>query len=158
MDFILRVDIAAPVAHVFAQATDFAAFEREALRRGAVLRRLDRMPHPGPGSTWHAVFPFRGREREVELRLDRLESPLLAEGHFRGQSFRGRLSAECLALSRMTTRLTLSLTVEGQNLAARLALQSLRLGRAKIEKRAAARLASWARTVEARWQARPARV
>jgi hypothetical protein len=158
MDFILREDIAAPVAQVFAQATDFAAFERQALRRGADLRRLDRMPQPGPGAAWRAVFPFRGREREVELRLDRIESPVLAEGGFRGQNLEGRLRAECLALSRTTTRLTLTLTVEGRTLPARLFVQSLRLARGNLERRAGARLAAWARDVEGRWQRRPARV
>jgi hypothetical protein len=158
MDIILREDIAAPIAHVFAQATDTQAFERQALRRGADLRRLDRLPQPGPGAAWRIVFPFRGRERELEAQMTRLENPTLAEWTFRSAGLQGVLRAECLALSRTATRLTLALTLEGRSLTARLLVQSLRLARGSLERRAEPRLKAWSREVEARWQRRQARV
>ena len=44
MKFSTREDIEAPVDHVFAEVSDFAGFERRALRHGADITRLDEGP------------------------------------------------------------------------------------------------------------------
>ena len=88
MRITARQDVEAPIAEVFAAATDHAGFERQALRRGADVRRTDR-PAAGTaaaraGAAWRVAFPFRGREREAEIRVERVEAPTrvaaLAEG------------------------------------------------------------------------------
>jgi len=53
MKFSTREDVEAPVDYVFGQISDFGAFERQALRRGADVRRLDSGPFV-TGSAWDA--------------------------------------------------------------------------------------------------------
>ena len=138
-----------------ALGSDHAGFERQALRRGADLRRTDR-PAPGQegrlavGASWRVLFPFRGREREALIRVDRLEPPHLAGAVVEGGGLLARSTADCLALSRGTTRLTLTVEVEARTFTARLLLQGMRLARGTLERRAADRLVGWAREVEAR--------
>lgn len=146
----VREDIAAPAAHVFAAVTDTAAFERQALRRGADVRRLDRLPALGPGVGWRVGFPFRGRQRELDIEVMQLEAPVAASGRFGIGGIGGQATADLLALSRGTTRLTITLDLKASTLAARLLLQSLRLARGNLERRMQARVAAWARGVEGR--------
>ncbi|NAZ35640.1 SRPBCC family protein [Rubellimicrobium sp. CFH 75288] len=149
MDITVQEDVGLAAADLFERITDTATFERQALRRGAELRRLDRQPRPGPGAAWHVTVPFRGRRREMQIEISRMESPSLAEALIRGGGMEGVLRAECVALSRTTTRLTVHLHLEGRTLPARLLVQSFRLARASLERRAADRLSAWARSQEA---------
>ena len=48
MRITARQDVEAPIAEVFAQATDHVGFERQALRRGADVRRTDRLGEGAP--------------------------------------------------------------------------------------------------------------
>lgn len=150
MRISVHEDIAAPAPLVFAEASDFASLERQALRRGAEVQRLDRLPAPGPGAAWRLAFPFRGRQRVLELHVTRHAPPTALAARVEGGGLLGLATADLLALSRGTTRVTLTLEVEGTTLASRLLAQSLRLGRGGIERRAEARLKAWARDVEAR--------
>ena len=52
MKFSTREDIEAPIEHVWAQISNFDAFERQALRRGAEIARSD--SQGAPGLTWRA--------------------------------------------------------------------------------------------------------
>jgi hypothetical protein len=65
MHFQSQYDIQAPIAWVFQQVSDFPAFERQALRRGADLRRLDGLPRPGQGMAWDVKYQFRGKDRDL---------------------------------------------------------------------------------------------
>jgi hypothetical protein len=161
MRFTASADIAAPIEQVFGAATDHEGFVRRAERRGAEVRRTDRLgqrPGRAPlplGAAWRASFPFRGRERRVEVHLARLEPPTLAEALVEGGGFAARLGADLLALSRDLTRLTLAVDVQARTLSGRVMLQGMRFARGAVERRMKARLLAWAREVEA--QARRAR-
>lgn len=149
-------DIAAPASHVFAQATDAAAFERQALRRGAEVRRLDRQAGLGTGATWQVRFPYRGRERRLTVAVERLDPPGHVAARLEGGGLRGQSTADLVTLGRGTTRLTLAMDLEATSLGSRILLQALRLGRGGIERRMGARLKAWARGVELAWAQRPA--
>lgn len=154
MRIVVREDIAAPPAQVFAAAADFDGFERQALRRGAEVRREGGPSTPGPGAAWRVRFGWRGREREALVTLARLEPPSALGALVEGGGLHGTLAVDLLALSRTTTRLTLTLDLEGRTLAARVLVGTLRLGRARMEARAGLRLKAWARDLEARWARR----
>ncbi len=64
--------------------SDFDAWERGAMRRGAEVERTDALARPGPGMAWAATFPYRGKRREIEVRLDDVVAPGSA-GVFRWQ-------------------------------------------------------------------------
>lgn len=151
MQFTAREDIAAPLGHVFARVTDFAAFERAALRRGAEVRRLDSRTTSGAGMAWHARFSLRGRQREIETELTGYDPPNGIAVEMRSPALEGALMVDLVALSRERTRLTVSLTVKPRTLAARLMLQSLKLARGNIARRFRGRIAHFAQEIEDRF-------
>jgi hypothetical protein len=154
MRITIREDIAAPAAHVWAQATDAAGFERQALRRGAEVTRLDRHGRLAPGAAWRLGFTWRGRERTGTLTVTRLDVPQAIGGRFESGGLVAETLVEVIALSRGTTRLSLTIELRATGLTARLLVQSLRLVRGKTERRLAERVGAWAREVEGRWQRR----
>lgn len=150
MEFEIRQDIAAPIDAVFAAVTDFSAFERQVLRRGAELRRLDQPQRHGAGAAWDAAFQFRGRDRRVTIEVTEMDAPngLRFSGDSQGVRFDG--GVELIALARAHTRMTLSLSVAPKTLSARLLVQSLKLARGSINRRIGARVEQFARDVELR--------
>ena len=150
MRITARQDIGAPIDEVFAAATDHAGFERQALRRGADVKRTDKLGGLVPGAAWRVAFPFRGREREVAIRVEGVEAPTRVTALAEGGGLAAQTAVELLALSRGTTRLTVTMEVAGRTLTARLLLTGMRLARASIERRVGERLAVWAREVEER--------
>lgn len=150
MKFSTNEDIAAPIDGVFDLFTDFGAFERAALRRGAEVQRLDRLTAPGVGMTWRAQFTYRGRSRDLTLGLIDFQRPeaLRFEGHSPGFAVQG--GVELIALSRSRTRAHVTLNIKPQTLPARLLIQSLKLGKASLTARYKNRVANYARGLEDR--------
>ncbi len=75
MKFSNRQDIDAPIALVFENAPDFPRFEKQARRRGADVRRLDKLAEPAIGVRWVASFSFRGKLRRVQAELAAIAPP-----------------------------------------------------------------------------------
>lgn len=75
MQFTGKEDIEAPIERVFEEITDFQGFERSALRRGADVRRTDKLKVPGVGMSWHAVFKLRGKQRKVDVTVAEYDPP-----------------------------------------------------------------------------------
>jgi hypothetical protein len=151
MKFKTREDIAAPIDYVFGVVSDFEGFERQALRRGAEVTRLDELEETGEGMRWHIAFPFRGKRREMDVELvDYTPSTrLLLDSRMTGMT--GEMSVELLALSKGRTRLELVIEFRPETLAARLLVQSIKLARSSLSKRFQLRVAEFAKNTEDRY-------
>ncbi len=151
MEFTTKEDVEAPIAFVFAQLTDFAAFERQALRRGAEVRRRDSMARPGVGSIWDIAFKFRGKDRQLRAEITAFDLPNSYRVFSTSAGLEGGLTVDLVPLSRERTRLTVTVAVEPRSIGARLLVQSLRLARGNLNKRLAARVAEYALQVQDRY-------
>ena len=155
MKFTTKQDVDAPVAFVFAALSDFAGWERAAMRRGAEVARTDTLDHTAAGMSWTAKFAYRGRPRQLDLQLVTLESP--AHLAFAGQSnaVEGTARVDMMEMSARRTRIHVVSEVTPRTLAARLFLQSLRLARARVDRKFEQRIAQLAADIEHRYRANP---
>lgn len=151
MKFSTREDIEAPIDFVFAQVSDFPAFERRALRQGAEVGRRDTAPI-GAGAVWDIAFRFRGRPRQVVATLARFEAPTVMVIDSATEGLDVVTEVDLIALSQTRTRVMVSFEMKARSLTARLLLQSLRLARAKITKRFKARVLEFAEQIEDRYR------
>jgi len=151
MKFSTREDIEAPIDFVFDQISDFEAFERSALRRGAEVARLDDLSTPGPGMTWETKFHWRGRARELQFELTSFEKPDEMVITSLSKSMGGHLKIDLVALSRGRTRMHFVTEMKPKNLTARLLIQSLRLARGRLNKRFKQGAQDYAKELESRY-------
>ncbi len=147
MKFSTREDIAAPADHVFAYISDFSTFERQALRRGADVSRIDSGPYK-PGSGWDIAFKYRGRDRRMRTMLDRLDAPQVIQLSSVASGIEGATEIELVSLSPTRTRMAVSIDLTANSLAARLLLQSLKLAKSSLTARFKKRIGAFAQTVE----------
>jgi len=150
MKFSSHEDIEAPIDTVFEAITDFPAFERQALRRGAEVQRSDSLAQPGPGMTWDAAFMLRGKRREIKIELARMDRSNGVLADARSPNLKMQFEVDLVALSRNRTRLSVNLALEPKTLAARLMLQSMKLARKTLTRRFRKRVAEFATDVENR--------
>jgi carbon monoxide dehydrogenase subunit G len=138
-----REDIDAPIDHVFAGVSDFAAFERRALREGATVTRQDAGPLE-VGATWDITVAMRGRERHFIAVLTAMTAP---DGYVVTTQSDGLIATtqiDLVALSRSNTRVTVTIDLAARTMTARLLVQSLKLAKAKITARIGARVRDYA--------------
>lgn len=152
MKFSSKEDIAAPADYVFDAITDFAAFERSALRRGAEVQRIDTLQVVGPGMEWAASFVLRGRQRDVRLELVSMDRPNCIVVRSHSGSIDGTFRVDLVPLSRGRTRMSVALDLAATTLSARLMMQSLKLAKTKLVKRFRDRVAAFAEDVEDRYK------
>ena len=152
MQFSTKEDIEAPIETVFAEITDFQAFERSALRRGAEVRRIDDRATPGVGMVWHIGFMMRGKRREIQMQLSEYDPPNGITLSSMSAAMGGAMVVDLVALSRGRTRMSVDLTLEPKSLASRLLVQSLKLARGNLTKRFKLRAAEYAMDVEDRYK------
>ena len=158
MDFVAKADIEAPVVWVFQRVTDFTAFERQAMRRGADVRRADALPRPGLGSIWDVQFRFRGKDRQLRAEIASFEPPNGYDVQMVSPNLQGSMRVELVALSRAKTRLSVEMTVEAKTLPARLLLQSLKLAKGNMNGRFETRVTDFAKELQDRYARRPGAV
>ncbi|WP_299138675.1 SRPBCC family protein [uncultured Tateyamaria sp.] len=152
MKFSAREDIAAPIDQVFAALCDFEGFERQAMRRGADVQRVDPLTQAGAGMKWQVAFSMRGRKRDVSIELVRFDVPNELVFDVKSTGIDGDFSVELLALSRNRTRMAIALDITPLNLSARLLVQSLKLAKNNLNKRFKLRVAEYAKGLEDRLQ------
>ena len=152
MKFSTREDISAHIEQVYEALCDFEAFERQAMRRGIDVQRVDPLTQPGVGMRWRVKFSLRGRKREMDLELTRFEPPNELFLDARSGGIDAKFTIELLALSRSRTRMTVALDLTPLNLSARLLVQSLKLAKSSLTKRFKKRVADYAKGLEDRLQ------
>ena len=152
MRLVSKVDIEAPASFVFAQLSDFEAWERTALRRGADVIRTDNVRRVGPGMTWMIRFAFRARERQLQVRLVKFDPSLGMVFSADGPSVLGGLEADLVDLTPRRTRVILRMEIKPKNLPARLFVQSLKLMRSRLVAKLDARVKTTAKEIEDRYQ------
>lgn len=151
MKLSTREDIEAPIDYVFAQVSDFAAFERRAMRQGVgVARRGDGVI--GQGAVWDIAFDFRGRDRKVIADLKLLDPPQALQVDSASDGLSAITKVELVALSQTRTRVLVSFDMRAKTLTARLLLQSLKLAKSKMDKRFCARVLDYAEDIEDRFR------
>ena len=151
MKFSTKEDIEAPIEVVFDAVSQFAIFERAAIRRGADVQRVDALTLPGVGMAWDAQFMMRGRRRQVAVRVVEFETPTRIAAQATSPGMIGRFEIDLIALSRTRTRMAIALDVQPQTLSARLFVQSLRLAKGTLTKRFKLRVAEYAKDLEDRY-------
>jgi hypothetical protein len=147
MKFSTREDIEAPIDHVFAQISDFAGFERRALRQGADVRRLGDGPSQ-VGTQWDVSFKLRGRDRQMQVTLSALEVPEMYQIDATSDGMNAETLVELVALSPRRTRLAVAIDLRPRSLTARVLLQSMKLAKTKLNKRFKARVLEYAEEIE----------
>ena len=143
MNFSTRQDTELPAEALFAAISDFPRMERILVRRGAWLRRQDGNGAPGLGSAWLIGFDWRGKAREVQLKVTTWE-PSERLG-FSGQSelFNLEIIATIVALSPGKSRLLFEVELQPRGMKARLMLQTARLGKAQLDRKFALGIADF---------------
>ncbi len=151
MKFSTKEDIEAPIQFVFEQVTNFQAFERSALRRGAEVQRVDNLSSPGVGMAWDVAFKMRGKRRELKMELTSLDVPNGLVLTSRSSKMGGHMVIDLVALSRGRTRMSTEIELKPINLSSRLLVQSLKLARSNLTSRYKLRVAEFARDLEDRY-------
>ncbi|MCB2134681.1 MAG: SRPBCC family protein [Rhodobacteraceae bacterium] len=150
MKFSTKEDIEAPSAVVFAGLTDFPAFERAALRRGAEFMRMDTLDSPGVGMGWNVRFPLRGKWRRVICELREYDTPNRIAYFAESTGFDMVLELDLVALSRSRTRLGVQFDIRPRTLPARVKLQSAKLIKSNLARRFATKVQKFAADLELR--------
>ena len=150
MKLTTKEDVEAPIEEVFAALTDFDGFERAALRRGAEVVRLEKPGVGGVGQSWRIAFIYRGKLREMTVRLMAKEVPTALRFQGRAKSLDGELLVDLVAQSRRRTRVTVNLDIIPKTLTARIFIQSLVFARGRINDRFAKRVRLFGQSIEDR--------
>lgn len=153
MKFSAKHDIEAPSAYVFAALSDFDGWERVAMRRGADVARTDKLKTGTPGMAWHINFTFRGRKRQVDLKLITLTPNSKLEFAAVSPAISASLMIDIVEMSARRSRLHITTDIAPLTLSAKLFIQSLRLARARMDRKFAKRVANIASDIEARYRA-----
>lgn len=146
-----RTDIAAPLSFVFAALSDFEGWERAALRRGADVTRTDKLRSPAPGMAWQTRFRFRGKDRDVTVKLTEYETDLRMSFLGLSRMIEATGVLEVVSLAPNRTRLVVHMDLKPQTLGARLVIQSAKLAKGKLQAKFNRRLAQFALDLEQRY-------
>jgi hypothetical protein len=151
MKLTVKTDVDAPVEFVHAYLADSTTWEHEAIRRGIEVQRPADMPLTGVGAGWRIKLRFRGRTRNVLIRIDEIVQDEVIGYSFEGQALYGTTQMETKALSPRRSRLKVSVEAKPKTLAARLFLNTLRLARRKVEERMEKRVDQLGERIEDRY-------
>lgn len=145
-----KEDVDAPIADVFTTLSDFASFERSAIRRGVEVQRHGDAVPPQVGLSWDVSVTFRGKPRNMKMELTAFDPTTLIQFAGESDGLSGDSKIELVALSPRRTRISVSVDVKPKTLSGRLLLQSFKLAKAKINKRFKTRVAEFAKLTEER--------
>lgn len=153
MMFTTKEDVDVPIGPVFDDITNFDRFERQFMRRGAEVRRVDAAGGvPGVGAAWDIGFAFRGKPRVLRASLVEYDRP---DGYVLdtvSEGLAGKMTIDLLALSRDRTRIAVSIALTPTSIGARLLVQSFKLGKSQLNSRFKLRVADFAADVEKKFR------
>lgn len=152
MKFSTKEDIDAPIAVVWDMITEVEAFERAAMRRGAEVQRADGKTETGIGMSWKTRFAMRGKERAVDIVIERFDPPNELFLVYASTSLTGSMRVELMSLSPTRTRMMVGLEIRALNLSARLLIQSLKLTKSSLTKRYKLKVAEFCNGLEERFE------
>jgi hypothetical protein len=141
MNFTTHKDIEAPIEYVFQKVANFDGYERQALRRGAQVARVDDAGPVRVGSAWDVAFIFRGKDRKLRATIVNLAVPQRLEIDTAATGLNSVTGVDLVALSPQTTRVSVTVNLIAKSLSARLLLQSLKLAKGNLNKRFSRRVA-----------------
>jgi carbon monoxide dehydrogenase subunit G len=153
MEFSTQYDVEAPIEFVWTQASNFTMLERQALRRGAEVKRKDSLATPGVRAEWDIRFQFRSKYREVNAKITSFDVPNRYTVMSTSGSIDGVCVVDLVALSPKRTRLTVTFDLTAKSLGSRLMLQSLKMAKSGLNTRFEDRVASMARDIQDRYRA-----
>jgi carbon monoxide dehydrogenase subunit G len=151
MEYTAREDVEAPIEYVFEQVTDFVAFERSIMRRGGDVERIEGGDEPKVGTKWRVSFRLRGKDRAVNAKVVRVDSPNVLTIKAKSRSADGKIKVELIALSRAHTRLIVTGSSEAKTIPAKMFFQSMRLARGKTEAKFKDFVSDFAKDVQAKY-------
>ncbi len=152
MQFTSVQDINAPLDFVFAQLSDFDAFEAYAMRVGAQVERRDSLTQTGAGMIWNFIGELRGKVRDVDIELTGYRPPKSLKFQCRSPGVDADIRMQALALTRRQTRIKMAMDITPLNLSARLVMQSARLARTRLNRKYNHRLWEFANYIEGNYQ------
>ena len=151
MKFSAREDVEAPAEFVFQQITDFQSYERQALRRGADVRRVDSGDYK-VGSAWDVAFTYRGKDRKLRATVEEQTPPSIVRVSSKSDGLEGETVLEVVPLSQNRARIAASIDIKPKTLSARLLIQSLKLAKTNLTNRFKRRVSDFAEDLETRYQ------
>ena len=157
MKLVARYDVDVPIEFVWAEVTDFEAWERMAMRRGAEVTRTDRLTQKAAGMGWAISFPFRGQTRKATLAIPALTAPAALEVTGQSAMADAHVSIQLMDLTSSRTRIEVKTEIKPRTIAARLYVQGLRLARKKVDRQYSNRISQLAVEIEDRYR-RPAQI
>ena len=75
MKFAAQEDLKVPQAEGCARLSKFETFERIAIKRNVCVSQISQSNPNGDTLGWNCRFKFRGRQRDVEIRLIEFDEP-----------------------------------------------------------------------------------
>ena len=145
-----REDIDLGIDEAFAAATDVAFLERQLLRRGIDVVRVDGLEAAGLGAAWRAEAGWGGRRYPLAIEAVEWSAPGAVALLARSGGLSGNLRAELTALSRGQTRIRVTLDVKGAGFRDRMLLNSVALAKSRLSQKFAGVVSSFARDLETR--------
>ncbi|MDS9467869.1 hypothetical protein RGQ15_09845 [Paracoccus sp. MBLB3053] len=140
MKFSTRQDTDLSAEVMFAAISDFPMLERMLVRRGAVVRRLDREPSGHVGNAWAISFDWRGRQRDLRLEVTTFQPKELIVMSGQSEQFLISIQMTVVALSPSKSRLIFEVDVQPRGMKARLLLQTAKLGKGQLDRKFALRI------------------
>lgn len=150
MKLTSKKDIEGSIDKVWAAMSDFEAWERAAMRRGAEVSRTDALLRPGVGMAWLARLVYRGKERKVDVKLTEMTPRTVLGFDAVSTVVEAETRIELIEMSAKRTRIHVWIEVKPRSLGARLFMQSLRLARTKIDRKFDSRIDKLAAEIEQR--------
>lgn len=141
----MRIDVSEPVAapqsEVFRRLADFERMAGRMTRGGVAIERAD--------AGWTARVLFHGIERRGRLRLARLDAPSFYAVEAGIEGVEALLAVAVTGTGPARSRIDVALEARPASFRGRLLVQTLRLMQHGLAERLAARLAAFAREIEA---------